>query len=98
MTEVAYLMLLGRIEKEAWQQFSIAPTSMRHNTPLADNWSLNTHILLNTKRVVLVLINILKKIGAQAHFMIPYSGKFWREKTLTNSKLNCIWQRKFWRI
>jgi len=24
---------------------------------------------------------------------LPYGGKFWWEKTLANSKLNCIWQR-----
>ena len=29
---------------------------------------------------------------------VPYSGKFWREKTLANCKLNCIWRRKLWRI
>ena len=26
--------------------------------------------------------------------LLPYSGKFWRGKTLANSKLTCIWQRK----
>ena len=27
--------------------------------------------------------------------LMPYSGKFWWEKTLVNNKLNCIWERNF---
>jgi len=64
-------------------------------------------ICLHRKQLVLVAgssINAVQSLQleldglSKLHMELPYSRKFWQEKTLANCKLNCIWQTKPWRI